>query len=168
MKISIIVSMDQNQVIGKGQRLLWHIREDLIRLKNLTKDHVVILGRKTYDSMVFYYNKSGRPMPGKLYIIVTHNKNYQSQRKNTQVVNSVDEAVKFAKEKSKKEIFIIGGQSIFEQTMTMVNKIYLTIIDSKFDGDLYFPDYADFKKIIYQSDWMESNNLKYKFLELER
>lgn len=99
MKISIIVAMDEKRGIGKENRIPWHIKEDLIKLKDLTRDHVVILGRKTYDSMVWYYNKSGKPMPGKLYIVVTHDKNYKPIRQNSTVVHSVEEALEIAKEK---------------------------------------------------------------------
>ena len=75
MKISIIAAMDEKRGIGKDNKIPWHLKDDLVKLKRLTKDHIVILGRKSYESMVFYYNRTGRPMPGKLYIIVTRDKN---------------------------------------------------------------------------------------------
>ncbi|MEK7534395.1 MAG: dihydrofolate reductase [Patescibacteria group bacterium] len=99
LKISIIVAMDEKRGIGKDNKIPWHIKEDLVKLKNLTKDRVVILGRITYDSMVWYYNKSGNPMPGKLYIVVTHDKNYKPVRDNSVAVNSLEDALEIAKEK---------------------------------------------------------------------
>lgn len=168
MKINIIVSMAKNRVIGKKDKLLWHIREDLIRLKNLTKDQVVILGRKTYDSMVSYYDKSGRPMPSKLYIVVTHDKKYRPARENAKTAESIEQALEIAKQTNQKEIFAIGGQSIFEQMINLADKIYLTIVDKKFEGSSYFPDYSGFKRVISESDWVQSLNLRYKFLELEK
>ena len=72
MKVSIIVAMDEKQGIGKDNKIPWHIKEDLIKLKSLTKDNLVILGRRTYDSMLWYYNKSGKEMPRKLYIAVSY------------------------------------------------------------------------------------------------
>jgi dihydrofolate reductase len=69
--IAIVVATDKNRVIGEGNKIPWHIRSDFIRLANLTRGRTVILGRRTYDSMVWYYNRSGRRMPGSCYIIVT-------------------------------------------------------------------------------------------------
>jgi dihydrofolate reductase len=91
--------MDRKRGIGKNNKIPWHIKEDLIKLKNLTKDHVVILGRKTYDSMVWYYNKSGKEMPGKLYIVITRDKSYKPTRYNAEVADSLEGALKIAKEK---------------------------------------------------------------------
>ena len=96
MNISIIVAMDEKQGIGKDNKIPWHIKEDLIKLKSLTKDHLVILGRRTYDSMLWYYNKSGNPMPGKLYIVITHDEGYKSTRENAAVAHSLDQALRIA------------------------------------------------------------------------
>jgi len=166
--------MDRKRGIGKENRIPWHIKEDLIHLKGLTKDHVVILGRKTYDSMVFYYNRTGRPMPGKLYIVVTHDKGYKPARDNAQVAHSLDEAVSFARSHLARlhlarlgEVFVIGGQSIFEQTIGIADKLYLTIVDGEFDADAFFPDYSEFKKVVSEEK-RESDGFKYTFLELER
>src|SRR3989338_45623 len=120
-RISAIVSMDEKRGIGKGNRMMWHITKDLMRLKNLTKDHIVLLGRKTYDSMLYYYNKSGRPMPGKLYIIITRNKDYKPGRDNAVVMDSPEKA--FAEYEGKiDEIFIIGGAQIFQQTFPLLDR----------------------------------------------
>ncbi len=88
--------MDEKRGIGKDNKIPWHIKEDLVKLKNLTKDRVVILGRISYDSMLWYYNKSGKPMPGKLYIVVTHGKDYSLSRENAITIGSVQEAVEKA------------------------------------------------------------------------
>jgi len=90
--------MDEKRGIGKNNKIPWHIKDDLIKLKGLTKDHLVILGRKTYDSMVWYYNKSGKPMPGKLYIVITHDKDYKPTRDNTVVAQSIEKALEIAKD----------------------------------------------------------------------
>lgn len=169
MKISIIVAMDQKRGIGKNNKIPWRIKEDLVRLKNLTKNHVVILGRKTYDSMVFYYNRTGNPMPGKLYIVITHDKNYKPARENAMTANSLKETLNFARSHLAKlgEVFVIGGQQIFEQTIGLADKLYLTIVEGDYECDTFFPDYSAFKKVISKES-RESESYKYKFLELER
>lgn len=166
-KISIIAAMDEHRVIGKDNKVPWHLREDLIHLKNLIKGHTIILGRKTFDSLSWYYGKSGRSMPGKLYIIVTHNKNYKPSGENTLVAHSVDEALLKARQEDDNEIFIIGGQRIFEQTITRVDKLYLTIIEGNFAGDAFFPDYSAFTKVLnVQEGTSEGHN--YKFIDLTK
>ncbi|OGH19234.1 MAG: hypothetical protein A3D74_05030 [Candidatus Levybacteria bacterium RIFCSPHIGHO2_02_FULL_37_13] len=192
MKISIIAAMDEKRGIGKDNKIPWHIKEDLVHLKSLTKDHVVILGRKSYESMVWYYNKSGNPMPGKLYIIVTRDKNYKPERESSQAAYSLDEAFNFARSHpfgsepqavrgseepsgSRRgrrlarldEIFVIGGQSIFEQTIGMADKLYLTIVEGDYNCDTFFPRFSEFKKIIFEEK-KEGKGYKYKFLELEK
>ena len=168
-KISIIAAMDEKRGIGKDNKIPWHLKDDLIKLKRLTKDHIVILGRKTYDSMVFYYNRSGKQMPGKLYIVVTRDKDYKPSRENAQVANSLDEAVSFAKSDLAKldEVFVIGGQSIFEQTIGIADKLYLTIVEGDYSCDTFFSDYSVFKKVVSE-EAKEGVGYKYKFLELEK
>src|SRR3990172_2547848 len=111
--ISIIAALSENRVIGYKGRISWHIKEDLVRLKNLTRDKMVILGRKTYESMTAYYDKSGREMPAKNYIVITSNSNYHPVRKNATVVHSLDAALQEAKKAEQQEVFIMGGAQIF-------------------------------------------------------
>lgn len=171
MKISIICAMDEKRGIGKDNKIPWHILDDLIKLKNLTKDHVVILGRKTYDSMVWYYNKSGKQMPGKLYIVVTHDKNYEPAREkeNATIAHSLEDALSFARSHLARldEIFIIGGGQIFQQALPLAYKLYLTIVQGDFHCDTFFPRFSEFKKVIHEEP-RELEGYKYKFLELER
>lgn len=169
MKVSIIAVVDQKRGIGKDNKIPWHIKEDLVHLKNLTRDHVVILGRKSYDSMVGYYNKTGRPMPGKLYIVITHDKEYKPARENAQITHSLDEAVSFARSHLAKldEVFVIGGAQIFQQAIAIADKLYLTIVEGNFEADTFFPDYSDFKKVVLKEEH-DNGEYKYTFLELER
>ena len=185
--------MDQKKGIGKEGKIPWHLKEDLIKLKRLTKDHLVILGRKTYDSMVWYYNRSGKQMPGKLYIVITRDKDYKPTRDNAEVANSLEGALKIAKEKHlrgarsghlgggeaststpprwslgrEKEVFIIGGGQIFQQALPLADKLCLTIVEGDYNCDTFFPDYSEFKKVISEES-KESEGYKYKFLVLER
>lgn len=167
--ISIIAAMDQKRGIGKNNKIPWHIKEDLVKLKNLTKDHVVILGRKTYESMNWYYNKSGKQMPGKLYIVITHDKDYKTTRDNAKVAHSLEEGLSFTRSHLAKldEIFIIGGGQIYQQALPFTDKLYLTIVEGDYNCDTFFPDYSEFKKVVSE-EFKESERYKYKFLELER
>ncbi|HKB88558.1 MAG TPA: dihydrofolate reductase [Patescibacteria group bacterium] len=164
--ISIIAALDKKNGIGKGNKMAWRIREDLIRLAKRTKDGVVILGRNTYESMAGYYDISGKPMPAREYIVVTRQKDFKSKRDNTYMVNSIEGALKRAKESGEREVFIIGGAEIFRQTISLSDRLYLTLVDGDFDCDTFFPDYSDFKKVISEevgSD--ESLTFTYKVLE---
>lgn len=167
-KISIIAALSENRVIGRNNKMPWHIKEDLVRLKQKTAGHVVILGRKSFESMVWYYDKSGNPLPGSLYIVITHNKEYKPARENAVVAHTIDEAFWMAKEKEKEEVFIIGGQKIFEQTIDKVDKLYLTIVRGDFQGDAFFPDYSMFIKEIAREDHSTDGGLRYSFVDLEK
>jgi len=183
VRVSIIAAMDQKRGIGKDNKIPWHIKEDLVHLKGLTKDHVVILGRKSYDSMVFYYNRTGNPMPGKLYIVVTHDKNYKPARENAIIAHSLEEALSLARGRLARlddEVFVIGGAQIFQQAISIADKLYLTVVEARldsppesparrgeFDADTFFPDYSEFKKVISEEK-RESDGYQYKFLELEK
>jgi len=162
--------MDEKRGIGKDNKIPWHIKEDLVRLRNLTKDHVVILGRKTYDSVVWYYNKSGRQMPGRLYKVITRDKDYQPAKEKTVVAHSFAEAVSFARRplaKLEEEVFIIGGGQIYQQALPFTDKLYLTIVEGDYNCDTFFPRFSEFKKVIHEES-KESEGHRYKFLELER
>ncbi len=172
--ISIICAMDEKRGIGKDNKIPWHIKEDLVRFKTIVADHIIILGRNTYESMVWYFDKSGKELPGKLYTIVTSNKDYKATRKNTIVVHSFEEALQKADEilhsvqdDNKKEVFVIGGGQIFAQALPLANKLYLTIVEGEFDCDTFFPDYSEFKEKTFEQKG-ESGVYKYKFLTLEK
>ncbi len=157
-KVSLIVALSENLVIGKDNKLPWHISEDLKRFKEVTKGHPVIMGRKTFESI-------GRPLPGRLNIVITRNSGWKQE--GVEVVSSLDEAIKLAKQKDTEEIFVIGGGQIFEEAIKLADKLYLTIVHENIEGDTYFPDYSEFKKEVFKEEG-QSNNLKFTFLELER
>ena len=167
-KVSIIAAMDEKRGIGKENRIPWHIREDLVRLKNLTIGHTVILGRTTFESMLSYYQKSGKPtMSMRTHVVVTHDKNYSVDPKYGFAGHSIEEALEIAGQKEKEEVFIIGGEKIFQQTIGSADKLYLTIVQGDYSCDTFFPDYQEFKKVISEQE-RESEGLKYKFVELEK
>lgn len=138
--VSIVVAVDKNNVIGQDNKVPWRLRRDLVNLRRLTLGHTVILGRKTYDSMVWYYDKSGATMPGGAYIIITRNAHYAPTRDNARVVHSVQAALDLAKQLGDEEIFVIGGGSVYAEMLPVVDRIYRTEVDVAVDGDAYFPE----------------------------
>lgn len=166
-KISIICALSENRVIGQGDRIPWHIKADLIHFKEKTLHHTIIMGRNTFDSLLGYYQRSGRPLPERNNIIVTHDMSYDPKQANCFVVDSIDKALQKAKEIEKEEIFISGGEQIFKQTIHLADKLYLTIVEGVFEGDKYFPDYSIFKKVISKEE-REEKGQRFTFIELKK
>lgn len=166
-KVSLIVAMDESCGIGKNDRIPWHIRKDLIRLASMTRGKMTILGDRSYNSMAGYYDKSGRPMPAKEYLVLSFDKNFKSTRNNTSTVNSLDEAVKHIKESGEDEVFVLGGASVFKQMLSITDRLYLTIVNGKFDCDTFFPDYSDFKKVVSE-ETDSDEGFTFNHLTLER
>lgn len=177
MLISIIAAIGKNRELGKNNQLLWHISEDLKRFKEVTSGHVVIMGRKTYESI-------GKPLPNRLNIIISRDPSFKIQ--NCIVVHSLEEALDVAKRKpayatsfakaskvkkasvgKEEEIFVIGGASVYAQAMNFADKLYLTIVDQEFDADAFFPDYSMFKRKVFEKKFV-SGKYYLTFLELER
>lgn len=159
MKISIIVAMDEKRGIGKNNGLMWHIPGELPRFKNLTTDHSVIMGRKTFESI-------GKPLPNRTNIIVTQNPTFKAE--NCTLANSIDEAIEIAKtEPGSDEIFIIGGGQIYTQALAKADRLYLTLVEGDFGADTFFPDYSMFRKVISEESY-ESGGYKYRLLTLEK
>lgn len=137
--IAIIAAHDRNNAIGKADRIPWRLAHDRVWLKELTLGNVVILGRKSYDSMVWYYDRSGRPMPGKTYIVVTRNPHYTAPRDNYRVAGSPEDALKQAKTLGQ-NVYVIGGEHIFNALLPMADRLYITEVDAEIEADSYFPD----------------------------
>jgi dihydrofolate reductase len=135
----MVVATDKNLVIGNENKIPWRLKSDLTRLKDLTKGHTVILGRKTYDSMLWYYDKSGREMPGSTYLVVTHNPGYKPARTNAKAVYSIDGALETAKTIGDDDVYVIGGRILFEELLPFTDRIYWTKVDTEAAGDAYFP-----------------------------
>lgn len=162
-KFSIIVAVGENNAIGKDGDLLWHIREDMLHFKNTTKNHPVLMGRKTWESLQI------RPLPKRHNIIITQNKNF-SFNDNVTILHSIKEAKEIQDLDS--EVFIIGGGSIYREFMPLTNKIYLTKVYKSYEeADTFFPeiDYNKWKTV-YQSERKkdEESNIEYQFFTLER
>lgn len=159
--ISHIVACSENWVIGKDNKLLWYLPEDLKRFKAVTMLHPVIMGRLTWESIPEKY----RPLIGRTNIVISSNKDYKS--KGAIIVSSIDDAIQKAIEYDKKEIFIIGGSSIYEQTLDIINRIYLTKIYKYFEGDSFYKKIDDNWSITSKED-KSFENLNYSFINYER
>jgi dihydrofolate reductase len=129
--LSLLLAAAENNVIGKDNKLPWHLPNDLKYFKNLTWGVPVIMGRKTYESF-------GKPLRGRRNIVITRNKDWKGE--GVDMVNSIEEAIELAKESAVKEIFIIGGGEIFKTILPKADRIYLTHIHHSFDGDAFFPE----------------------------
>ncbi|MCH7756708.1 dihydrofolate reductase [Patescibacteria group bacterium] len=161
--VSIVVAISkQSRAIGKKGKLLWHIPDDLKRFKKLTLEHPVIMGRKTFESILEIL---GKPLPERTSIIVTRNKEYTAE--GCTVSHSVEEALKEAAKIDRKEIFVAGGGKIYTLALPHVDRLYLTLIDDKKEGDTFFPDYSVFTKKTFE-ERREYNGLHYTWINLEQ
>ncbi len=159
MKISMIAAIASgNRALGLNGRLIFHIPDDLKRFREITSGHPIIMGRKTFESIGF-------PLPNRKNIVITRDLEYFAE--GVEIVHLLDEAIKLAEKEEKDEIFIIGGGQIYQEAIGMANKLYLTVVEGNPEADAYFPDYSDFKKVIFEESH-EFENLKYKFLDLEK
>ncbi len=154
----MIVAVDKNRAIGKNNKLLWDIPEDLRRFKQLTTGHTVIMGENTYYSI-------GRPLPNRQNIVVTLNQSLELS--GCVVVHSIEEALQKAKEVEDTEVFIIGGASIYKQFLSLTERLYLTLVEGEHEADTFFPDYSEFQKVLSQ-EFGENEKNKFTYYILER
>ncbi len=146
--ISLIVGMTKSGVIGNNLKLPWHIADDLKNFKKLTEGNVVIMGRKTYESLPPKF----RPLPNRHNIIISSSINHLD---NAEIASSVEDAIKKGKTKYR-EIFIIGGATIFTQAMPLVDTMYISYIKKEYQGDVYFPAFNGKEwKIVEEKDYPE-------------
>jgi dihydrofolate reductase len=168
--ISIIVAMDEKRGIGKNNNLLFRIPEDFKRMTEITNGHPIVMGRGTWESLP----ENRRPLPGRYNIVITRNQKYTvnglKEGGNFAVVKSLEDALRQAQGKEgSDEVFIFGGGQIYAQAMEqkIVDKLYLTIVEGDFGADTFFPDYSEFKKVVFEEK-SGSEGHKYKFQELEK
>ena len=145
MKVSIIVAVAENGVIGKDNDLIWHLPKDMRFFKETTMGHHVIMGRKNFESIPERF----RPLPNRTNVVITRQSDYQAE--GCLVVNSLKTALEIAQHNGDKEPFIIGGGQIYKLALeeNLVDKIYLTKVYQAFDGDTFFPKLSE--------EWQEIN-----------
>ncbi|MDA9599004.1 dihydrofolate reductase [bacterium] len=164
MKLSLIVAVSRNGVIGIDNQLPWHLPEDLKYFKSATMGKPLIMGRKTYDSI-------GRPLPGRTNIVVTRDASWQAS--GVEVAKSLEAAMSLGEkaclDAEADEIMVIGGEQIYRMTLPAADRLYLTQVDAEIEGDAFFPA-VDF------SQWKQVNELlpeltdthPYRFLQFDR
>ncbi len=150
MIISLIAAMGRNRQIGKNNKLLWRISEDLKNFKKLTLGHHMVMGRKTFESI-------GKPLPGRTTIILTRNPGFTVE--GCRIVSSFNEAKSIARKAGETELFICGGGEIYKDLLGEADKFYLSFVDYDGDADIYFPDFS--------SIWLEEIEEK-KFPKTEK
>ena len=165
-RVNIIVAIGKNRVIGKDNRLLWDIPEDLKRFKQLTLGHPVIMGRRTFESIV---SMLGKPLPGRTNIVLAKPEEDTSNIAGTGVVlaHSIPEALQKARALDN-EVFIIGGAQIYAQALPYDDRLCLTLIDDEKEGDAFFPEYEKLFTKKLSEEIREHNGLKYSWVELEK
>ena len=156
--LSIIVAVAKNNVIGKDNKLIWHLPEDLKRFKNLTTGHTIIMGRKTFESL-------GRVLPNRKHVILCNDMELNIDDENVEIIEDISMLKNYIE--SEEENFVIGGATIYKLLMPYSNKLYITKIDQEFDGDVYFPNIDDNEwQIIQKEDGLknELNPFNYKYV----
>ncbi|MGF1721488.1 type 3 dihydrofolate reductase [Vibrio kyushuensis] len=158
MIISMIAAMADNRIIGKDNQMPWHLPADFAWFKRCTMGKPVIMGRKTYDSI-------GRPLPGRLNIVISRDANLKIEGVTT--VTSIDAALTVAGDIE--EVMIIGGGAIYSACLEKANKLYVTYIDAQIDGDTQFPQWSsEFVEIHgekYSADEKNAYNMTFTILE---
>lgn len=137
MRISLIVAVAKNGVIGKDNDLAWRLPDDMKYFMSTTKAHHVIMGRKNWDSIPEKY----RPLSDRANLILTRNANFQVNQIDTHVFTDLDSSIEYAKSKGEDELFIIGGSQIYNQALPQVSRMYITEVNASPIGDTYFSGY---------------------------
>ena len=128
--LSIIVAIARNNVIGKDNKLIWHLPADKKRFKELTTGKTIIMGKNTFISL-------GRVLPNRKHIVLTKDKEYKINNEQVELVHGIEDIKKYIEDSE--EHFVIGGAAIYNLLMKYATKMYVTKINKKFEGDTYFP-----------------------------
>lgn len=158
--ISLVAAMARDRVIGKNNKMPWHLPADLAHFKKITLGKPIVMGRKTFDSI-------GRPLPGRRNIIISRQTHLVIQ--NVECVNSLEKALALLQ--NEPEIMIIGGANVYEQTLPIADHLYLTYINLSCEGDAFFPEFDEKNYIILDREAHnpdEQNSLAYEFVHLQK
>jgi len=154
---------ERTRAIGKDNQILFHVADDLKRFKELTVGHPIIMGRKTFESILAMI---GKPLPKRQNIVVTRDKNYAYE--GVLIAHSFTEALEMARALNPIEIHIGGGAEIYKQALPFTDKLFLTLFDDDRPGDSSFPDYKDEFKEVARHGIRENNGLKYEWVDYVR
>ncbi|WP_414053709.1 dihydrofolate reductase [Macrococcus equi] len=155
--LSLIVCHDQNRVIGFENKMPWHLPNDLKRVKELTTGNTIVMGRKTYESL-------GKALPNRRNVVLTRDTDFKPG--DADVIHTLEEIASLDG-----HVFIFGGQNLYEQTINLVHDMYVTVIEEKFPGDAFFPEYT-FEEFtvdsIEEGTLDEKNLIPHHFMHLVR
>jgi len=160
--LKILVAFDENRVIGKNNALIWHLPADLKRFKALTTGHVIIMGRKTFESI-------GKPLPNRTTIVISRQADLHID--GVIIAHSVEEAILKGKSITRDDIFIVGGAEIYALSLPLADQILVTQLHDIFEGDAYFPEISlDTWEVIEQERGVtdEKNAYQYSYLTYSR
>ena len=157
--ITLIAAAAENNEIGKNNKLIWHLSNDLKRFKKLTSGHAIIMGRKTFESFP-------KALPNRTNVVITRDRHYTAE--NAVVVHSLEEALDVTKEDS--QPFIIGGGEIYKQALSIAHRVELTRVHHPFEADTYFPELNKSWKEAAREDCLkdEKHDYDYSFITYER
>jgi len=164
MKISLIVAVSRNGVIGIDNQLPWHLPEDLKYFKSVTMGKPIIMGRKTYDSI-------GRPLPGRTNIVITRDSSWQAE--GVEVAQTLAQAMTLGRlacaNAGADEAMVIGGEQIYRMTLPAADRLYLTEVQAEVEGDAFFPEFdaKEWQQVSEQLPELTDTH-PYRFLILER
>lgn len=158
MRVSLIEAIGRNRELGKDNKLIWHIPADLKHFKEKTRGHVVIMGRKTFESI-------GKPLPERTNIVVTSDvtKNW----KGVHIAESFDEALLMAQEMGEQEAFVIGGAKLYETAIQKADRLYITLIDAEAPADTFFPEFENDFHMVSEENHSDGK-LQYAYTVWER
>lgn len=160
--LSLIVAMSKNNVIGKDNKLIWHLPEDLKRFKTLTTGKTIIMGRKTFESL-------GRVLPNRKHVVLTKSKDFFVENEQVEILHELSDINKYID--IEEECFVIGGGKIYSQLMEKAKKLYITKIDEEFDGDTYFPEINEqIWKVVKREKGLKNseNPYNYEYIDYEK
>lgn len=160
--LSMIVAMGENRVIGKDNTMPWHLPNDLQYFKKTTTGKTIIMGRKTFDSL-------GRVLPNRKHVVLTRSND--SFPEEVDVIHDIDDIFQYIENNKEEEIFIIGGGQLFKLMLPYTDRLYVTLIDQPFSGDVYFPEIDENEwELIRKEKGLkdEKNPYDYYYLVYER
>jgi dihydrofolate reductase len=165
--VVIVAGMEKSsRAIGRENQLLWHVPADLKRFKALTLGHPVIMGRKTFESIVAIL---GTPLPDRTNIVVTRSSDYTHDAENVVIVDSLEAALKRADQESPEEIHIGGGAQLYEQALPYTTRLHLTLFDDPgVEADTFFPDFTEQFTIAKIYPETEHEGLSYQWVDFKR
>lgn len=153
--VGMIVAMGRGNVIGKDNKLLWDIPEDMKYFRKMTLGKTVVMGRNTFESI-------GQPLPNRKNVVVTRDKKLLLGD-GVEIIHSIDDI-----QYLDGEVMVIGGEEIYRQTIDKVDTLYVTYVDGNFIGDTYFPEIGECWKLVNKEDGKEKSKYEYSFITYKR